>query len=810
MESTASEPPFKKARSINGQHITECRREFKLTQQFPSMARPTKQHVAWKTKNETTVPANPLTKSAVTVHGKHAQAAEKVKKLRIKLPDGRDLGELNVQLLSQGDEFLNNKTLTFTKSNLLNNLNKPVVLSVLPMQKTSKLLPSAPLMQEKTSKGAVVTLKSLPPNVLLRAFNVSKDGTKLVRKPLILNRKKCQLQPYVCETELVSSSVQGDSLEPKKVAVASEKGGVEPGKKHEKLQQTQKLLKTSLKSNENGSQSKVCDLRKSEPSRTDRETETQCKVVSSNVDDESMKSTHWQLAQSKFPLVKCEKLPLSDCSIKVSGDCLKTEGHAAEHETSSVTEDKTRRSSCENSLSENDEGRTKEISEVRENKGETSRKTTEKPTASDKGDSDSSRCVARNLNNDLSSLSSQKTGNPTDGSLTLTSCNVSDSRNDPAKDRMSQQWNVIKEAVSSVKDEQLRAKALQALADCGISLERHVPIRPPETLKVLHDIQIQTEVFGLLDSESFVLVRTDSPNLERIKQTERAFASPLINASPWPATKSKNNILHDNINLLPRESNVPVPVDDPEFDCFFKKLCSENPMASKVQEVLSKPNPICKKICTQLQKDFESLRMWDESGMLNIHRAVVNDNLQDVQRLLMVVKSSKESVDITTEDGMTSLELAVKCNSSLAITKLLLEAGAQPVPSKLAHDSALTLACKMSSPLLLELVNHVKSPKLLDQVDSIGFAPLHYCALYGNLEGVKALLDGGADVNLKDSRSGRTAFFHALENNHLNVTQTLLRHGAVANITNFAGQSVLSIMGDVRNLTLKTTSHKTT
>lgn len=86
-------------------------------------------------------------------------------------------------------------------------------------------------------------------------------------------------------------------------------------------------------------------------------------------------------------------------------------------------------------------------------------------------------------------------------------------------------------------------------------------------------------------------------------------------------------------------------------------------------------------------------------------------------------------------------------------------------------------------------------------------APLHYCALNGYIDGINALIKGGAEVNLKDNRSGRTPFFHALENNHVSVAQKLLEYGAIADLPNFSGQSVLTLVDETKSFLFRTT-HK--
>lgn len=71
--------------------------------------------------------------------------------------------------------------------------------------------------------------------------------------------------------------------------------------------------------------------------------------------------------------------------------------------------------------------------------------------------------------------------------------------------------------------------------------------------------------------------------------------------------------------------------------------------------------------------------------------------------------------------------------------------------------------------------------------------------MHGNLEGVNTLLSAGANMDLKDAKSGRTPFFHAMDNNHILVAQALLKAGAVANIANYAGQTPLPITTETKS-----------
>ncbi|XP_017884299.1 B-cell lymphoma 3 protein homolog [Ceratina calcarata] len=196
------------------------------------------------------------------------------------------------------------------------------------------------------------------------------------------------------------------------------------------------------------------------------------------------------------------------------------------------------------------------------------------------------------------------------------------------------------------------------------------------------------------------------------------------------------------------------------------------------------------------------MQSWDDDGFFNIHRAVMNDDFRRVKRLMVVLNASKTNIDIRTEDGLTSLELAVKYCSSESIVKLLLDAGAKPITSELLHESAVILASKSSSPLLPLLLDYVTESELLNQMDSTGFAPLHYCAMHGNMNGLTSLISKGVDVNVRDHRSGRTPFFHAVENNHMKIAQKLIQSGGIADIPNFSGQSVMSLVCEAKRFLL--------
>lgn len=224
------------------------------------------------------------------------------------------------------------------------------------------------------------------------------------------------------------------------------------------------------------------------------------------------------------------------------------------------------------------------------------------------------------------------------------------SKNLPPKN-LSNRLHVIKKALDSVKDNELRELALKALADCGIGIERYVPIHPPEDHKVVHDTQVQTTVFGLLDPKSFLLINKDLEDIHRINQI-------TLHEMPDDVNLLMEN-LHSNGNFLLKNPNAIDPNvierESPfDLDSFIEQFWKENSDVLKIKETLSMTKVRCNKLLKHLQRDFDCVKQYDRDGMLNIHNAVISDDINLIRRQLMVLKYCKQSVDILTEDGVVS------------------------------------------------------------------------------------------------------------------------------------------------------------
>ncbi|XP_050454287.1 uncharacterized protein LOC126852981 isoform X3 [Cataglyphis hispanica] len=722
-----TEPTAKKrcvTRNENKMQLIECVREFRLPQQFPStLKQAMKQGIVNSVESPPsilTMPENTIT----SLSGVKFQIPSKLQKLRILSPSGKDLGEFNVELRT--DNPLKGKTIT------LRSVKKSSLSPVL----HSRIFPQI-LKQgiAKISKSNSIKSCSRSNYEEVNKNNVSQEFTtlrinKIIGKEDIETRNKeaqacnsdinVEIPVSLSETNCKQSLYQTIDSNNQKHIVCN---GIN------NVNSCIKIPKITTEINEITSAARV--------------------------------SPHEEIIESIFPITNL-KLAVNSSDNNVH----KSKEYFKEYNTAVSP-------ACEKNIINVHHG---------------------KVLCNTKSDNIQSKLILKDgprnnfssvvVNNPVQCVQeSQPITNTIDTIVQLDVQNKDYPINSTQSD-LSDQWNIIKKAMNSVKDNKLRVLALKALADCGIGIERHVPIRLEEH-KAVHDTQVQTMIFGLLDT-SFIFINKDLDSIQRIKQ---------ISLYDMPSNQNQllTNDLHSN-DFLSKAPLISEQENDFDIDSFIKQIFEENSDTAKMKETLSATKIRCKNLIEHLERDFELVKRYDQNGMLNIHNAVISNNIHLVQRQLMILEQCKESVDILTEDGTTSLELAIKYDARSEIVKLLLKAGAQPVIPKYIHESALIIASKRASPLLPMLIDQVSDSKLLDQIDSEGFAALHYCSMRDNLQGVKALLSGGATIDVKDMRSGRTPLFHALDNGHTVVAQTLLKAGAIANVTNYAGQTPLPIV----------------
>lgn len=789
-------PPLKKYRRLTDINIPvlECKREFNLPHKFPSMINSSKCNFIPKDYKQITITNTEIHNNLNGLNTKKTLATSGIKKLRVKTRDGKDLGEVKVQFLPQKN-ILNTQKIIYNQQIKNYKKNNAVNFSVASKDNINGLLKSfGSLSYDKdlqkfpteTQHCAVepqFIVKTITPRELSIAIN--KKSAEIQNKNKNVSKKQYILakvneinenDKLLLLSESEHKSLHNNSIAPKTMQLINNNMTSINKEKNETIfKKEERIFKNNKKNIRNRNNNIIIEpeiLRKTNIS--------------------NLKNSMTQLAESKYPLVKCEKLSVTKTKLNVNRisskatnkkQCSNLNIDNCSNVFSSEKTFKSNNNVCNSRINENKKYKTiikNDTNIVQKNFNNTINDCNEddvviiceKNITSNNVKQYSNNVQEENyipVNNKNIDKKGQSIFNEVNNKLDLyenknrTICNndnilnndskfdetnVKEINDNMKKEKLLECLNIIKEALTSVKDEELQIKALNALAECGIGIAKQIPITPFEKLKTVHDSQIQTDVFGLLDMKSFILVKEDMPALERIKQIEHSTDDflPIIKEVQTqteiqiqPKTKQNNNM-----DLIPTWSSISLE-DTLNLEDYFNKHFNDNNDINRIKKVLSTPHYLYKKVSVQIEKDYEEMQHWDNSGMLNIHRAVLNNQFYELQRLLLILKASKTNIDALTEDGMvnlylfiniinikgkktfifiinfqTSLELAIKCNASNDIVDLLLKAGAKPVSLELLHESAVIIASKQSSPFLLQLLNYVIDPKLLNQVDSSG------------------------------------------------------------------------------------------
>ena len=173
-----------------------------------------------------------------------------------------------------------------------------------------------------------------------------------------------------------------------------------------------------------------------------------------------------------------------------------------------------------------------------------------------------------------------------------------------------------------------------------------------------------------------------------------------------------------------------------------------------------------------------------------------------------LLKAGADPNTIATSQGETVLLTASRAGNIEAV-KSLLDHGAAPnakenyrgqtalmwAAAEGHPDVVKVLLAKGAGPNLKSMDRDTTSPKLtsgtpIAPIARGGLTALLFAARQGELESAKALVEGGADINLTDS-DGNNALNLSILNTHYDLAQMLLDHGADPNIVNKDGRGAL-------------------
>jgi ankyrin repeat protein len=130
-------------------------------------------------------------------------------------------------------------------------------------------------------------------------------------------------------------------------------------------------------------------------------------------------------------------------------------------------------------------------------------------------------------------------------------------------------------------------------------------------------------------------------------------------------------------------------------------------------------------------------------------------------------------------DGTTALHWAVRNNDAMLVDRLL-RAGARPHPENRYGVTPIALACESGSAAVVERL--LKAGVSADATGPHGETALHTCAHAGNTAAARVLLAAGASVNPGDSWRAQTPLMWAAAEGHPETMQALIDAGADVNV----------------------------
>lgn len=170
----------------------------------------------------------------------------------------------------------------------------------------------------------------------------------------------------------------------------------------------------------------------------------------------------------------------------------------------------------------------------------------------------------------------------------------------------------------------------------------------------------------------------------------------------------------------------------------------------------------------------------DEDGDTGLHLAVLHNQQEALKSLTQVVSAlpGEEVLNMRNHLYQTPLHLAVITQQREAVEALLL-AGADPTLADRHGNTALHLAAQRDGgrDTIRILLRHRDKRELLQLSNTAGLCAIHLAILTNQLSGLRELLEGGADVEVQERSSGRTALHLATEADNVSLAGCLLLEG---------------------------------
>ncbi|XP_032820265.2 uncharacterized protein LOC116948064 isoform X1 [Petromyzon marinus] len=183
----------------------------------------------------------------------------------------------------------------------------------------------------------------------------------------------------------------------------------------------------------------------------------------------------------------------------------------------------------------------------------------------------------------------------------------------------------------------------------------------------------------------------------------------------------------------------------------------------------------------------------DEDGDTALHIAVVQQNVQMVNKIVQLFHMGRISLDVCNHLHQSPLHLAIITGQE-ALVAVLLSGGASPAALDRHGMNAVHLACSAGQTHVLALLLAQPACRgLLNSHDFSGMTPLHVAVKGSCVSAVSRLLENQVNVDALDWKNGSSALIYAVENDNIEIVELLIKHGANVNQQTYGGNAAVHV-----------------